>query len=137
MRKIYRTIALCAVLGMVTVGCQDETIFKPLPNMDENSTLYTVRYTVDGMTFQESIRGEQGWTEFMQRMFALVNEGKRVAIGEEGATRRIVSAKEVVTFTTYDEKEANAWALARIMEGYEVEISQHPQTGEYICVATR
>ena len=57
MNKTIRTIALIAVLGTMTVGCQKEQEIEPQSSVTEIGTVYTVQYAVNllankhGLTF--------------------------------------------------------------------------------------
>lgn len=68
MNKTIRTIALIAVLGTMTVGCQKEQEIEPQSSVTEIGTVYTVQYAVDGVLHLETLIGEQAWSDFLHRM---------------------------------------------------------------------
>ena len=137
MKKEIKKIALLAVLSMVAMGCQKETIVVPQAGIEESGTVYTVRYTVNGVTHTETLIGDQAWADFLQRMLALAEEGYRVTMSRNGETAQYADSKEVVTYKTKDKKAAYDWIEEKVAEGYEVSISFNPQTGEYTCTAIR
>ena len=138
MKKTTKTVALLAVLSVAAVGCQKETIMvEPQTDVETSGTVYTVRYSVNGVTHTETIIGEQAWADFLQRMLALTEEGYRVTVSRNTDTAQYAMSKEVVTFKTKKKAEAYTWVEQKINEGYTVTIDYNEQTGEYTCVATR
>ena len=137
MRKTFITIALLAVLGTMAVSCQKENIIDGTTIVAENGKVYTVIYTVDGVTHQLTLVGDDAWHDFMNRMFALAEEGHVVSFRNEEASSRVVPSKDVVTFSTKDHDKAYAWADAMIEQGYAVTISYDRETGIYSCEAIR
>lgn len=137
MRKTFTTIALFAVLGSLAVGCQKENIIGETSIVAENDTVYTVSYTVNGVTHQLKLVGDDAWHDFLNRMFALAEEGHDVTFRNEETASRIVSAKDVVTYSTKNRDEALSWAEAMAYEGYTVTISFDKKTGVYTCEAVK
>lgn len=137
MRKIFITIALFAVLGSLAVSCQKENIIDETSIVAENGKVYTVSYTVDGVTHHFTLIGDDAWHDFMNRMFALAEEGHEVSFRNEETASRIVSTKEVVTYSTKDRDKAYAWAETMAYEGYTVTISFDKKTGIYTCEAVK
>ena len=137
MRKTFTTIALFAVLGTLAVSCQKENIIDETSIVAENNKVYTVSYTVDGVTHQLTLVGDDAWHDFLNRMFVLAEEGHEVTFRNEETASRIVSAKEVVTYSTKNRDEAFSWAEAMIDEGYAVTISFDKKTGVYTCEAVK
>lgn len=133
MRKTFTTIALFAVLGTLAVSCQKENIIDETSIVAENGKVYTVSYTVNGVTHQLTLVGDNAWHDFLNRMFVLAEEGHEVTFRNEETASRIVSAKEVVTYSTKNRDEAFSWAEAMIDEGYSVTISFDKKTGVYTC----
>ncbi len=137
MRKTFTTIALFAVLGSLAVSCQKENIIDETSIVAENGKVYTVSYTVNGVTHQLTLVGDNAWHDFLNRMFVLAEEGHEVTFRNEETASRIVSAKEVVTYSTKNRDEAFSWAEAMIDEGYSVTISFDKKTGVYTCEALK
>ncbi len=52
-------------------------------------------------------------------------------------TTTTLQDREIVTFTTYNQQEAIAWAAMMSKNGYNVVIEQKPRTGIYTCTAVR
>ena len=137
MRKIFITIALFAVLGTLAVSCQKENIIDDTCVVAENGTVFTVSYSVDGATHHITLIGEDAWHDFLNRMFALAEEGHVVSFRNEEASSRVVPSKDVVIFSTKDHDKAYAWADAMSEEGYTVTISYDRETGIYTCEAVK
>ena len=137
MRKIFITIALFAVLGTLAVSCQKENIMDDTCVVAENGTVFTVSYSVDGATHHITLIGEDAWHDFLNRMFALAEEGHVVSFRNEEASSRVVPSKDVVIFSTKDHDKAYAWADAMSEEGYTVTISYDRETGIYTCEAVK
>lgn len=135
MRKTFTTIALFAVLGTLAVSCQKENIIDETNIVAENGSVYKVSYTVDGVTHQLTLVGDEAWHDFLNRMVALAEEGHEVSFRNKEAASRVVSTKEKVTFTTTDHDEAYAWAEAMLKDGYTVSIHFDKETGIYTCYA--
>ena len=137
MRKTITTIALVAVLGTMAVSCQKENLVKEKIVVAESSTVYTVSYTVDGVTHRLTLVGDDAWHDFMNRMFALAEEGHKVTFRNEETSSRIAPAKEVVTYSTKDRDKAYTWAEEMVDEGYTVTIIFDENTGYYTCEAVK
>ena len=138
MNKSIKTVALLAVLSVAAVGCQKETItVEPQTGVEASSTVYMVRYSVNGVMHTETLIGEQAWADFLQRMLALAEEGYRVTMSKSANTALYSESKEVVTYTTKDKKAAQLWITQKLEEGYEVTMDYNQQTGEYTCIAVK
>ena len=137
MRKIFITIALFAVLGTLAVSCQKENIIDETSIVAENNKVYTVCYTVDGVTHHLTLIGEDAWHDFLNRMFALAEDGHEVSFRNEDRASRVLSSKDVVTFTTTNHDDAYAWADKMSDEGYTVTIRFDKETGKYTCYAIK
>lgn len=137
MKKVVTTIALFAVLGTLAVSCQKENIIDETAFVEESGARYTVRYTVDGVIRRITLVGDEAWRDFLNRMFAMAEEGHKVSFCKEEATSRVVSFKNVVTYTTKNHDDAYGWADKMIDEGYIVTISYDRETGVYTCEAIK
>lgn len=138
MNKTVKKMALLVVLSVAAVGCQKETItVEPRTGVETSDTVYTVRYSVNGVTHTETIIGEQAWADFLQRMLALAEEGYRVTMSKSANTALYSESKEEVTYTTKDKKAAQLWITQKLEEGYEVTMDYNQQTGEYTCIAVK
>ena len=135
MKKNLKSIALLAVLSLAAAGCQKETIVEQGVQVQQNASVRTVIYTVDGMTMQISLRGEQEWQNFLNWMFALAEEGHQVTFFNDSARNNIQSTKEKVVYTTDDKSDALRWAADMTENGYEVTIVYDSSTGIYTCTA--
>ena len=137
MKKIITTIALLSVLGTLAVSCQKETISEPTAIMAEDSAIYRVSYTVDGITYNLTLIGDDAWQDFVKRMIALAEQGHRVTFRNENSSSQAASAKEVITYTTTSHDDAYEWAEKKGKEGYDVTIEYDERTGKYTCTAIK
>ena len=138
MKKHTITVmALIAVLGMTTTGCQKD----PLDNSMSLATAVTdethcVTYTVDGVAYSATYYSMEDWRTFLDAMFALSEEGHSVSFrNTKGSV--VAAAKEKVTFKTRNREEAINWADEMESKGYEVSIDYDQTTGIYTCTAIR
>lgn len=136
MNKTIRTAAVFAVLSMMAVSCQKEQVIDPQINVTEANAMYTIHYTIDGVSYTEIINGEASWHQFLLKMFALAREGHRVTFRDSSQSGVSVS-KEVVTYTTTSEDDAIEWASKMIADGYSVDIEYDKRTGIYTCTAIK
>jgi len=137
MNKTITTIALFAVLGTMAVSCQKENFVNETTVVEENVTVYTVSYTVDGVTHQLTLIGEEAWQDFLHYMLALAEEGHQVTFRNEEAASRAVPTKETVTYTTTNGDDAIVWADKMIGQGYSVTIKFDEKSGVYTCIAIK
>jgi len=137
MRKTFTAIALFAVLGTLAVSCQKENIIDETNIVAENDSVYKVSYTIDGATYQITLVGDEAWHDFLNRMFALAEEGHVVTFCDEDAASRIISTKETVTYTTPDHDEAYAWAESMGKSGYTVTVTFDKEKKTYTCYAIK
>lgn len=82
MRKTFTTIVLLAMLGTLAVSCQKENIIDETSIVAENGTVYTVGYSIDGVTHQLTLVGDEAWHDFLSRMFASAEEGREMSCAE-------------------------------------------------------
>ena len=134
MKKAIKTVALLALIGLSAAGCQKENIVEPLRS-SESVTTYTVYYTVDGESSKVILIGESAWQRFLDRIFALAEEGHSVSFHVGGHERGV--AKETVTYKTSDYEDAQKWVTHMSEQGYEVSISFDEGTGIYTCIAIK
>lgn len=125
------------MLGTLAVSCQKENIINETAIVAENGNIYTVSYTVDGVTRQLTLVGEEAWQAFLHHMLALAEEGHVVSFRNEEAASRGVPSKETVTYTTNNSEEAIHWADKMTGQGYSVTIEFDRETGIYTCTATK
>ena len=138
MRKHTITIvALLAVLSMVAAGCQKEEIVGSQIAVQESSSTHSVLYCIDGVQHSGTFYTEEEWVAFLDRMFALAEEGHHVSFRENDEENRVVSTKEKVVYTTPNRQEAEAWADIMVDKGYSVSIEYDEATGIYTCTAVK
>lgn len=129
MNKTIKVIALCGVLGLTATSCQKENLVEENTNIvAQANTVRNVVYTVDGIEHSITLIGDDSWNKFLQRMFALAEEGHRVTFHNEDNTANVAMAKEIVTFSTKDKKKAEAWCAEMVEAGYEVSVYFDPDT---------
>ncbi|MBR2958323.1 MAG: hypothetical protein IKC19_01670 [Bacteroidales bacterium] len=132
MRKTLRTVALCAAIGLLAVGCQKEVLQYPVSDMAEGQNMFS--YSINGETKTECVT-EEGRTELINYLFDLAEQGYRVTFN--GRNTSVFSAKDVVTYSTSDRSAAVAWCDKMINDGYEVEVTYDRDKGIYTCIATK
>lgn len=135
MRKTLVTIAFLALLGTLAVSCQKESFNNETFMVEEQNAVYKVRYSIDGVTYQLTLVGEEAWRAFLNRMLALAEEGHIVSFRNENASSQIAPSKETITYTTSNHDDAYEWAAKMVNLGYNVTIIYDERTGKYICIA--
>lgn len=125
-----------ALLGTMAVSCQKEDFDNCRVSTEENAAVYTVTYVVDGIESTVTLVGETAWSDFLNRMLALSEEGHSVAFRLNTGLRQGLT-KEQVTFTTTDHDAAYEWAEKKVKEGYEVYVYFDDNTKVYTCIAIR
>ena len=135
MNKTIRTIAAITLLGVTVCGCQKEESL-PMQQMqiETPATVYEASYTVDGVIHHQTVPGRQALLELIRQLTALAREGHSVCVWNSAYADNGRHAKEVVTFSTRDKAEADAWTLMMILKGYEVSVTV--KDGVYVCTAT-
>ena len=137
MKKQLKTMALFAVLSLMAVGCQKETIAEPNTGMQQTMSVRTVTYSIDGVTQQIVIRGDEAWMDFLKQLTALARQGHRIQFRCEESRATTSTAKEVVTYTTSKEEDAIAWCNNMVHNGYSVSMEYDEVNGKYICTARK
>lgn len=137
MSKKITTFALIAVLAFTAVSCQKDESNSTISSAETNATVHTVRYTIDGMQRTISLVGNKAWHDFINRMFALAEEGREVSFCNEEAFSSVAISKEIITHTTYNKDEAYKWAEEMYDKGYGVTISYDEKTKTYTCYAIK
>ena len=72
MKKSTKTVALFAVLSTLAVSCQKENILNEPTTIEQNSSIYMVRYSIDGVMHQLTLSGDDAWHDFLLIDFPLV-----------------------------------------------------------------
>ena len=111
MKKTIKTVALFIGLGMLAVSCQKESFTDVYSSVEEMQEYINVYYTIDGVDMQASFSDEESWQEFLNRMMALVKKGHCVSLRDSRYEHRM--AKEVITFETPEQDEANKWSAQK------------------------
>lgn len=134
MKKTKSIVLLVAAFGLVIASCTKE-------NTEADTcivaTVSSVSYFVDGQQYYANPQTEEEWSEFLDRMFALAEEGYAVRFIRNDNGQQVNASKEKVIYTTESYTDAKAWALQKTLEGYEVTISYDQSTGKYTCIAIR
>ena len=137
MKRIVRNVALIAVLGMVTIGCQKEPITTTHSSVATISENTTIHYSIDGNSYSITLHSDAETDAFFLHLTALARQGYNVVVINETAHAEAVATKEIVTFTTIDANEAAEWSKKMTQQGYEVTINYNTQTGVYTCIAVK
>lgn len=131
MKRKIRTCAMMAILSLSMAGCQKDNLM--FDKTDVNSNI-PMRYSVSGTVYTTFLSDESELDSFIDRVFAIVNDGYTVTIIGNG--QRSIKEKKEITFTTTIESEAKAWAASMTLLGYSVQVNYNKSTGGYTCIAT-
>ena len=132
MKNRIKLIALLTVLVVTVTGCTKEDV---ADNMGIVATIHSVTYIVDGQQYYANPQTEEEWSAFLDRMFALVEEGHTVQFWRRGV--QTSCTKKKVTYTTTSLADAKAWCNQMANEGYHVTMTYDQSTGVYTCIAVR
>lgn len=136
MKKVIRLAACLALLGTTVVSCQKEDFGDTRFATEENVSVYAVSYSIDGEDHSITLVGDAAWSDFLNWMLALSEEGHNVVF-RLNTNGQVISAKEEITYTTDDHDDAYSWADKRAKEGYTVYVSYDDKTGIYTCLAIK
>ncbi len=137
MKRTIKTIALCAVLGFCAVGCQKE---EPMENINvaaADATSRSVVYSIDGQNYRIEIKGSEAWQAFLERMAAMAKNGYEVTFWNENQVQQGIPSKDVVTYTTADEKDAISWCNSMFDAGYKVSMTYDTTNHVFVCIAIK
>lgn len=122
---------MMAILSLSMAGCQKDNLM--FDKTDVNSNI-PMRYSVSGTVYTTFLSDESELDSFIDRVFAIVNDGYTVTIIGNG--QRSIKEKKEITFTTTIESESKAWAASMTLLGYSVQVNYNKSTGVYTCIAT-
>lgn len=137
MSKKTKTVALFIVLSMAAVSCQKENFNDVIGNQTEVTMSRSVSYMIDGTLYHATIHSNSEWDALMHNLLALARNGYRVTLANGNNVNTSPLSKEIVTFTTTSEAEANHWADQMLEAGYSVTIMYDKKTGIYTCTAVK
>lgn len=135
-RKVI-TVALFVVLGSMATSCQKENIAGVIsePLVSEASTVYTVQYAVDGVSYVATLQSKEEVNTLLMQLMALTREGSNVEVYDNNYSPNAVPTKEVVTYTTSSDTAATEWTATKMSQGYTVQISYNQNDNTYTCRA--
>ncbi len=137
MKINFKPVVLLSVLCIAAVGCQKETIVEHNTGMQQTMRVRTVTYSIDGVTQQIVIRGDEAWMDFLKQLTALARQGRRIQFRCEESRATTSTTKEVVTYTTTSENDAMIWCDKMTNEGYSVTMVYDEKQGKFICTAIK
>lgn len=136
MKKVLKTVALCALMGIVAAGCQkEEQVLEPVSLLTDSVEVRTMSCSIGGATEQIVLRGDAEWSNFLNRMLALAEEGYVVTFASADRTGKPMSTKDVQTYVTTDRDAAYGWAEKMALGGYQVTVTYNDKDHTYTCVA--
>ena len=135
MKRTIISIALLAALVTLAVSCQKDSFNEETTMVSEQNAVYKVWYSIDGVTHQVTLLGDDAWHDFLNRMFALAESGHRVSFRIDNSSSQVASTKDIVTYTTTNHDDAYKWADMMGEKGYTVTIEYNERTGVYTCTA--
>ena len=130
-------VAALATLGMLATGCQkeiEETMMYPSMNEISESI---VEYSVNGEHHVFSTRSEKEYDALLAHLIFLAREGYEVTVSNGAPSQQTGVSKDVVIYTTKDEKDAAKWTKKMMDDGYKVTISFDSSTSTFTCVAIK
>ena len=131
-KHTIKLMLFLALFGGVTTSCTKEELTES-PCVAAISQ--SAAYVVDGRLCYANPQTEEEWAAFLDRMFALVEEGRTVHFWRTESN--IQASKDIVTFTTKNKVLAQEWTAEKMAQGYDVTIFYNPQTGEYTCTTIK
>ncbi len=137
MKRTIKTIALCAVLGFSAVGCQKEEHMKNINVVAADETSRTVVYSIDGQSYRIELKGDEAWHAFLERMAIMAMDGYEVVFWNENQVQQGIPSKDVVTYTTADEKDAISWCNSMFDAGYKVSMTYDTTNHVFVCIAIK
>jgi len=137
MVKKTKTIALCAMLGLLATGCQKEFPLERVGTEMSNEVSRSVAYTIDGITYHSIIKGDDEWMEFLMYLTELSKEGRCVSCWDKSQENVIPATKEIVTYTAKTEKDAVAWCDMMFDAGYKVTMTYDKDNQQFVCIAIK
>jgi hypothetical protein len=130
-------VAALATLGLLATGCQKENKdFVSYPLAGEISE-YTVVYSVNGEHHVFSTCSEKEYDALLAHLICLALEGYEVIVSNGASSQQAGVSKDVIVYTTLDEKDAARWTKEKVDEGYKVTVSFDGTTGVFTCVAVK
>lgn len=137
MNKTTKTVALFSVLSLMAVGCQKENVadFTSGAYTSEADSMYHVHYTIDGVTCQATFHSKVERTEFFRHLLAMARNGHEVVFYSGSKTTQYFATKDVVYYSTSEEKDALAWMEEMHEGGYKVSVKFDAEKKVYNCVA--
>ena len=137
MKKIIRTLAFIMALNLTMVSCQKEQEINPQWMTPEYCNTETVSYFIDRVQHVTVLSNAEEWRAFLDRLFALAEEGRSVSFRDAGSPVNAKQNREVVTYTTRDKSDAEEWADVMQKGGYDVSIDFDANIGVYTCTAVK
>ena len=136
-KSTFRVIAMTAMMVTLAAGCQKEHEVAPQESVEQIAAKHVVEYVVDGERHTAFLYGDEAWRELLHRLFLWAEEGHRVSFRNAELAGNRDCRKEVLTYTTSNQREAEAWALAKEKAGYEVSVEFDKTKGIYTCTAVK
>lgn len=135
--KKSKVLVVCAVLSVLSVGCQKEEINTSFDYaVSQNDTRYHLYYMVDGVKMHTSFDNPSEMSDFLQYLTTLTFQGHQVTVCTK-CHNQAASAKDVVKFETKDEVVFNKWVAERLNEGYDVSFYYDKERSVYVGTATK
>jgi len=142
MNKKIITVALMALLSILSVGCSKQEGFSL--SVDGNGNEYRVRqnlmvyYTIDGRRGElVEIMNDAELYRFMDKMVGEAYRGHVVNVTPGKQIKVKGGTKEKASHTTTNRGDAVSWSTKKMREGYSVEIRYNRDTKTYTCTAVK
>lgn len=130
-------VTMALLLSLMAVGCQKETMYNESNAPEQISSIRKIIYFIDGVEYRTTLRGNFEWQQFVAQMLSLAREGHSVSFFNENTSFSNSDEKDVVTYNTENEDDANRWAAEMSDLGYTVRIEYDKVTHIYTCTAIK
>lgn len=92
-----------------------------------------------GVTGRDRIelKGDEAWHAFLERMAIMAMDGYEVVFWNENQVQQGIPSKDVVTYTTADEKDAISWCNSMFDAGYKVSMTYDTINHVFVCIAIK
>lgn len=137
MKKTTKIGFAIVLACLATTGCQKENILESPEAIHQNTSVQTVTYTIDGVTRQMTLRGNDALREFINQLLSMAKMGHQVTFYINECVSTETASKETVTYSTSNKTEAEEWCEMMAGQGYTVSFKYDSKLDMYVCTAIR
>ncbi|MBP5515850.1 MAG: hypothetical protein J6X86_02760 [Bacteroidales bacterium] len=137
MKKNVTIGVALTLLSLAIVSCQKENEMDSTVNVCHDEAVHTVVYSIDGVTHQVTLRGDDSLREFIYRLLTMAKMGHQVSLYYDGAYSATSVSKETITYNTPSQVDASDWCDKMAHHGYSVSFYYDETLELYVCTATK